>query len=64
MGSTFAQPAVTVDDEMGIARWRAAFYSVRTGSPVELDGTFVVRLGPEGTCTELKEWWHFRERYD
>jgi hypothetical protein len=49
---------------MGIARWLAAFHSVRAGSPVEVGDIVVVRLGPEGTSTEFKEWWHSRERPD
>lgn len=41
-----------------------AFNSVRAGGPVEVDGIFVVRLGPDSKCTEVKEWWRFRERDD
>lgn len=51
----FDHDVLAVDGEMGIARWRTTFYSLRAGSPVELDGIFAVRAGPDGTCTEFRE---------
>lgn len=60
-GVRFGHEVLMVDGDMGVARWRAAFKRIRSGTPVELDGILVVRMDADGTCAEFREWWHFRE---
>jgi hypothetical protein len=56
-GIRFSYEIVTVDDEVGVNRWRCSFHRVPTGAEVKIDGTFVVRLNVAGLCTAFREWW-------
>ncbi|HET7273002.1 MAG TPA: hypothetical protein VFI90_18165 [Rubrobacter sp.] len=47
-----------VANDIGIARWWASFLRIRSDTPVELDGIFVIRMD---RCEELREWCHSRE---
>ena len=29
-----------------------------TGKAVDLDGVLIVTYGPDGRCSEFREWWH------
>lgn len=60
-GIRLGHEILMVADGTGIARWRASFLRIRSGSPVELDGIFVVRMDARGRCEEFREWWHSRE---
>lgn len=60
-GVRFDYEVLAVEGDVGIARWWASFGSLRLGTPVELDGIFVVRMDAEGErCEEFREWWHLR----
>ena len=58
----FCHEVLMVAGDMGIARWWASFRRIRSGTPVELDGVFVIRMDADGRCEEFREWWHLREQ--
>ena len=54
----FGHEVSMVANDIGIARWWASFLRIRSDTPVELDGMFVIRMD---RCEELREWCHSRE---
>jgi hypothetical protein len=61
-GIRFGHEVLIVSEDMGIARWWASFTNTRSGTPVEVDGIFVIRMDADDRCEEFREWWHVRER--
>jgi hypothetical protein len=57
----FAFEILSVQDDSGVAHWRASFVRVPSGASVDLDGLLVARFSPEGVCYRFREWWHRRE---
>ena len=57
----FSADVLSVDQDTGMARWRASFTRVPSGVRVELDGIAAVTFDDAGRCREFREWWHRRE---
>lgn len=55
----FTYDVVAVEGNRGVAHWHAAF-ETSAGAKIELDGVFVLTLGADGLCRELREWWHIK----
>lgn len=58
---TFSFDILSVQDNVGLAHWRAHFIRVPSEASVDLDGLLAARFAAEGTCSEFREWWHRRE---
>ena len=56
----FSYEVLATAEAGGIAHWRSEFTSLPSGSVVDLDGVFLVKLDADGKCTEFREWWHKR----
>jgi uncharacterized protein (TIGR02246 family) len=56
----FTYDVVAIDGERGVAHWHAKFEAASTGAMLELDGVFVLTIGTDGLCRELREWWHLK----
>ncbi|MEX2008391.1 MAG: nuclear transport factor 2 family protein [Candidatus Spechtbacterales bacterium] len=48
----------TVEDNVGIAHWRATFTRVPSKEKARLDGIYKVTLDEEGKCTEFHQWYN------
>ncbi len=57
----FGHDVLSFDDEVGIARWKASFVRVPSGSEVHLDGILVADFDSSQRCTRFREWWHREE---
>jgi hypothetical protein len=57
---TFTSRTIAVTGRTGIAHWNTKLTVVSSGTPVELDGLFVLEIGEDGLCSSLREWWHAR----
>ena len=57
-GIEFSSEILAATETDGIAHWHCGFTKLTSGSVVELDGIFLVRLDADGKCTEFREWWH------
>ena len=57
----FGHQVLAVTDGAGICHWQCLFEREATGSPVRLDGIFVVRFDAAGRCVAFREWWHSSE---
>jgi ketosteroid isomerase-like protein len=55
---TFSYEILVVNEQFGIAHWRASFERTPQGLKTKLDGIFAIRLDASGKCTSLREWWH------
>ena len=55
---TFSYEILAIQEQFGIAHWRASFERTPPGLKTKLDGIFVIRLDANGKCTSLREWWH------
>lgn len=56
----FDYDVIAVDGHTGVATWSVNFNTVSSGSPVELNGAFVLEFDGGGRCVTLREWWHAR----
>jgi hypothetical protein len=56
----FDSEVVGVFEGTGVALWSARFKAVSTGTPVELNGVFLLEFDDQMRCTSLREWWHAR----
>jgi hypothetical protein len=52
---------LSVEDNLGIARWQSSFAVKESGKRFSLDCLFVVEFNDEGHCRTFREWWHLRE---
>jgi ketosteroid isomerase-like protein len=50
---------IAVTGSTGVAAWSARF-GLADGTPVELDGVFVLEFDAAGLVGSLREWWHAR----
>ena len=53
--------AITPDGR-GVARWWVSMRIPAEGTVEDDEGIFLVTLGPDGRCTDFREWWNSRTR--
>jgi len=53
----FSYGIVSVNNEVGIAKWRASFTRLPSEVRDTLDGIYIVELDDNGLCTEFHQWW-------
>jgi len=53
----FSYDILTVNNDLGIAHWKASFMKLPSNKKVELDGIFVIKLDNDGLCKEFRQWW-------
>ncbi len=58
----FGFEIVTLDENLGIARWWASFVRFSSKQRVQLDGIFLLAFTDENLCCELREWWHRQDQ--
>ncbi len=58
------EPLAITPDGRGLARWWVSTQDPATAAIEEDEGIFLVTLGPDGLCTEFREWWNSRTRPD
>jgi hypothetical protein len=51
---------LSVNDNLGIARWQAKFTDIHSGKRQALDCVFLVEFDDAGKCRVFREWWHIR----
>ncbi len=54
----FGYDVLAVTSDLGIARWWASFADIQSQAQVKLDGIFVIAMGADNRCRDLREWWH------
>lgn len=57
----FSYEILAVEEQRGIALWRATFVSLPSGSYGALDGVLVADFNDEGKCCHFREWWHYKD---
>jgi hypothetical protein len=57
--STFE--TLSVQDNLGIARWQSKFTVIESGKRFALDCLFVIEFDDDGLCHTFREWWHIQE---
>ena len=55
---SFSYNLLAVDENVGLAQWRALFKRLPSGNKVTLDGIFKVVFSEDGKCKIFREWWH------
>lgn len=53
----FGYEIVCVNQEVGIAKWRASFTRLPSKVRNTLDGIYLVKLNDDGLCKEFHQWW-------
>ena len=53
----FYYEIVSVNQKIGIAKWRASFTRLPSGIRDILDGVYFVKLDNNGLCKEFHQWW-------
>lgn len=53
-----------VTPQPAVVRWWATYTRVPAGTQAELDGVFLLDFADDGRCSELREWWFWREAPD
>lgn len=56
----FQYEVIAVDGNTGVATWSSKFKTIPDGTPVELNGAFVLDFDGSKRCVRLREWWHAR----
>ena len=51
---------LSLNDNLGIARWRAKFTNIESGQRLALDCVFLVEFDDDGKCRLFREWWHIK----
>jgi ketosteroid isomerase-like protein len=54
------EPLAITPDGRGVARWWVSMQVPERGTTEEDEGIFLVTLGPDGRCTDFREWWNSR----
>ncbi|MBZ0299191.1 MAG: nuclear transport factor 2 family protein [Anaerolineae bacterium] len=49
---------LAVEGNLGIARWKAKFTTIKSNQRIALDCLFVVEFDEDGLCQTFREWWH------
>jgi ketosteroid isomerase-like protein len=57
----FAFEVIAVSGDLGIAHWWCSLTRKPSGSPVRLDGVFVVSFDAQGRGQTFREWWQIQE---
>lgn len=52
---------LSVQDKVGIARWKSKFTIIESTERIALDCLFVVEFDENGLCQTFREWWHSRK---
>jgi hypothetical protein len=52
---------LSVQDNLGIARWQSKFTVIESGKRFALDCLFVIEFDDDGLCHTFREWWHIQE---
>src|SRR5687768_8716356 len=58
----FEATPIAIENDRGLAHWRASFHRVPSDVFVELDGVLSARFDEAKRCLEFREWWHRREQ--
>lgn len=53
----FGSEILAINGNLAFARWWSSFTRISTGSPVRLNGIFVLNFSNPTQCDELREWW-------
>ena len=53
----FNYEIISVNKEVGIAKWRASFARLPSEVRDTLDGIYIVKLDDNGLCKEFHQWW-------
>lgn len=53
----FSYEIISVNKQVGIAKWRASFTRLPSGIRDTLDGIYLVKLDNDGLCKEFHQWW-------
>jgi hypothetical protein len=53
----FNYEIVSVNQEIGVAKWRASFTRLPLGIRDTLDGIYIAKLDNDGLCKEFHQWW-------
>jgi hypothetical protein len=56
------EPLAVTPDGRGVARWWVSTRLPDAGTIEEHEGIFLVTLGPDGRCTDFREWWNTRSQ--
>ena len=56
------EPLAITPDGRGLARWWVSMRIPAEETIDEDEGVFLVTLGPDGRCTDFREWWNTRSR--
>ena len=54
----FGYEVLAITEGRGIARWWASMKARPAGTPVRMEGIFLVSLTREGLCEDFREWWN------
>ncbi len=58
----FDYEIISVNKEVGIAKWRASFTRLPSATRDTLDGIYMVKLDNNGQCKEFHQWWVVKPR--
>jgi len=58
---TFRYELLSVNGDVGIARWQASFRRIKSRQHVQLDGILMVTMEDATRCRLFQEWWHRQE---
>ena len=53
----FDYEIISVNKEVGIAKWRSSFTRLPSEIRDTLDGIYMVKLDSNGLCKEFHQWW-------
>jgi hypothetical protein len=56
------EPLAITPDGRGVCRWWVSMDVPEEEAIEEDEGIFLVTLGPDGRCTDFREWWNSRSR--
>lgn len=60
-GNQCTYKILSLNDNLGIARWQSRFTVIESSKQFSLDCLFVVEFNNEGLCRTFREWWHLQE---
>ena len=49
---------LSIDGNLGMARWQANYVDVNSGNHIALDCIFMVEFDGNQKCRVFREWWH------
>ncbi len=57
---TVTSELVAVSGRTAVALWNTRLTQASSGTPVELDGVFLLEFADPDHVSVLREWWHYR----